>query len=82
MEGGNTLDAFFGDFPSVTREHAVAVLEERAMAEWLEQFEAQDFSFADAVSFAVMRSRRIRNALTLDRHFAIAGYTMLANGHA
>ena len=52
------------------------------MAEWLEQFEAQDFSFADAVSFAVMRSRRIRNALTLDRHFAIAGYTMLANGHA
>jgi uncharacterized protein (DUF433 family) len=27
LEGGDTLDAFLADFPSVTREHAVAVLE-------------------------------------------------------
>jgi len=27
LEGGDTLEAFLGDFPSVTREHAVAVLE-------------------------------------------------------
>lgn len=57
-------------------------LEERAMVEWLEHFHDQDFSFSDAVSFAVMRQRRIRNALTLDQHFAIAGYTMLADGDA
>jgi uncharacterized protein (DUF433 family) len=27
LEGGNTLDEFLHDFPSVSREHAVAVLE-------------------------------------------------------
>jgi uncharacterized protein (DUF433 family) len=27
LEGGDTLDAFLRDFPSVTREHALAVLE-------------------------------------------------------
>lgn len=27
LEGGQTLDEFIDDFPSVTREHAVAVLE-------------------------------------------------------
>jgi uncharacterized protein (DUF433 family) len=27
LEGGDPLDAFLADFPSVTREHAVAVLE-------------------------------------------------------
>jgi predicted nucleic acid-binding protein len=28
----------------------------------------------DAVSFAVMESRGIRDAITLDRHFTIAGF--------
>jgi len=27
LEGGNSLDDFLMDFPSVTREHAIAVLE-------------------------------------------------------
>ena len=27
LEGGDSLDAFLADFPDVTREHAVAVLE-------------------------------------------------------
>jgi uncharacterized protein (DUF433 family) len=27
LEGGDTLEAFLDDFPSVTREHALAVLE-------------------------------------------------------
>jgi uncharacterized protein (DUF433 family) len=27
LEGGDSLEAFIGDFPSVSREHAVAVLE-------------------------------------------------------
>ena len=52
-------------------------LEERAIAEWLERFDDQDFSFTDAVSFTVMRERRIERALTLDRHFATAGYEMV-----
>jgi uncharacterized protein len=49
-------------------------LELRAQVDWLERFHDQDFSFADAVSFAVMTERGIRSALTLDRHFAIAGF--------
>jgi predicted nucleic acid-binding protein len=51
-----------------------AELERDAVAQWLERFADQDFSFADAVSFAVMKVRKIREALTLDAHFAVAGF--------
>jgi len=49
-------------------------VEERARRDWLERYEDQDFSFTDAVSFAVMSERRIAAALTLDHHFAAAGF--------
>lgn len=52
-------------------------LERRAQRDFLERFTDQAFSFTDAVSFAVMTERGIRDALTLDRHFAIAGFAML-----
>ena len=52
-------------------------LELRARQDWLERFADQDFSLADAVSFAVMSERGIREALTLDRHFATAGFVMV-----
>ena len=52
-------------------------LEAAAVADWLVPFEDQDFSFADAVSFEVMRKRGITQALTLDCHFATAGFTMV-----
>lgn len=32
LEGGDSLTAFLADFPSVTREHAIAVLEEAKSA--------------------------------------------------
>lgn len=51
-------------------------LEERAVVDWLERFDDQKFSFADAVSFAVMQERGISRALTLDKHFATAGFDM------
>ncbi len=55
-------------------------LERRAVHEWLERFRDQDLSFTDAVSFAVMTERKITHALTLDRHFVVAGFTALGGG--
>ncbi len=52
-------------------------LEERAITHWLERYDDQDFSLADAVSFEVMSGRGIREALTLDRHFSAAGFVMI-----
>lgn len=51
-------------------------VETRAITDWLEPFADHDFSFTDAVSFAVMAERGIAQALTLDRHFAAAGFRM------
>ncbi|MGQ0642761.1 MAG: type II toxin-antitoxin system VapC family toxin [Gemmatimonadaceae bacterium] len=53
---------------------STAELERRALEDWIARYYDQDFSFADAVSFAVMKSRGISHALTLDRHFATAGF--------
>lgn len=52
-------------------------LERRAVTEWLERYHDQDFSYTDAISFAVMAERGIREALTIDRHFAAAGFVMV-----
>ncbi len=50
--------------------------EDAAVTDWLERYADQEFSFADAVSFAIMTKRRIRRALTLDKHFVTAGFEM------
>lgn len=52
-------------------------LEAEALEEWIERYDDQEFSLADAVSFALMRRRRISRALTFDRHYATAGFEML-----
>ena len=52
-------------------------LEDRAITHWLERYENQDFSLADAVSFEVMSERGIREVLTLDHHFSTAGFVMV-----
>ncbi|MGH2609018.1 MAG: type II toxin-antitoxin system VapC family toxin [Tepidiformaceae bacterium] len=51
-----------------------ADLEARALTDWLERYADQDFSFADAVSFAVMTERGIDQAMALDRHYRTAGF--------
>jgi predicted nucleic acid-binding protein len=51
--------------------------EEEALSAWIARFSDQRFSLTDAVSFVVMKELGIREALTLDRHFAAAGFTML-----
>ena len=52
-------------------------LESVALNDWLVPFEDQDFSLTDAVSFAVMTQRGIKHALTLDHHFAVAGFAVV-----
>ena len=52
-------------------------VEERAVVDWLDRYDDQDFSFTDAVSFAVMAERGITEALALDRHFQAAGFVTL-----
>ena len=63
--------------PPIVIVESSAELEERAVRNWLERYDDQDFSFTDAVSFAVMSEHRIREALTLDARFAAAGFATL-----
>lgn len=51
--------------------------EQSAVTDWLERFDDQLFSLTDAVSFAVMSDRGIREALALDHHFAVAGFVVV-----
>jgi len=57
--------------------HSTPELEARGIADWLERYEDQDFSLADAVTFAVMTERGLSDALTLDGHFATAGFRVV-----
>lgn len=41
---------------------------------WMFRWRDQEFSFTDCTSFVVMKERRIRRALTNDRHFKQAGF--------
>ena len=40
----------------------------------------QEFSFADCVSFVVMKELRLTDALATDTHFRIAGFNPLLAG--
>ena len=54
--------------------HSTREIEAVAERSWLARFTDHDFSLTDAVSFAVMTDRRIREALALDSHFVVAGF--------
>jgi predicted nucleic acid-binding protein len=54
-----------------------AELETAAKRDWLGRYAEQRFSLADAVSFALMKQRGIEDALTLDHHFATAGFRVI-----
>jgi uncharacterized protein len=62
--------------PRLSRIYSDARLE--ALAETiLEKHADQDFSYADAVSFALMQEQGIQEAFTFDKHFAVIGFRML-----
>ncbi len=44
---------------------------------WLRRHDEREYSFVDAVSFALMRSLRIRDALAFDGDFTAAGFREL-----
>ena len=51
--------------------------ERAAIDQWIRRYRDQRLSLTDAVSFEVMRIRRIRQALAIDDHFAVAGFEAL-----
>ena len=55
----------------------VSASDEARAKQILFQYDDKDFSFADAISFAVMERLAIRLAFTFDRDFAQYGFTVL-----
>lgn len=44
----------------------------------LSRYSDQDFSFTDAVSFAIMKQQKIKKAFSFDKRFIIAGFGNLS----
>ena len=63
--------------PRIKKVYSTHPLEEIAL-EILRRFSDQDFSYADAVSFAIMRQLDIKDAFAFDKHFATAGFSLLS----
>ncbi len=59
--------------PRVALIHADPDVEDEA-CRWLRRHDERVYSFVDAVSFEVMRRRRLREALAFDGDFTAAGY--------
>ena len=74
--GLDLLDMVYSD-PQFAVVHVDRDLESAATDRWLRVFRDQAFSLCDAVSFEVMRREGIRQAFTLDHHFAVAGFAMV-----
>ena len=47
---------------------------------WMFRWHDKEFSFTDCTSFVVMKERRLRTALTTDRHFVQAGFEIVPGG--
>ncbi len=43
----------------------------------LRRYDDQDFSYTDAVSFALMEQRELTEAFAFDHHFSVAGFNQL-----
>ncbi len=62
--------------PRVVRIYSDSILEETAES-ILRQYQDQDFSYTDAVSFVVMKQYGITEAFSFDKHFVTAGFTLI-----
>ena len=57
--------------------HSVTADEESRAWRWLRRHDERVYSFVDATSFEVMRTRRLREALAFDNDFTAAGFIEL-----
>ena len=62
-----------GRLPDVAVAYVDEATEEDAWT-WLRRHDEREYSFVDATSFAVMRRRRITEAMAFDGDFAAAGF--------
>ena len=53
-------------------------MERAAIDRWIRPYTDHQFSLTDAVSFEVMHTEGITHALTLDRHFSVAGFSLVS----
>ena len=65
-----------GASPRVIKIYSDSILE-KAAEDTLKKYQDQDFSYTDAVSFAVMKQYGIEQAFSFDVHFVIAGFTLI-----
>ena len=59
--------------PRIAVEHVNEPAEAEALR-WLRRHDEREYSFVDATSFAVMRRRRLHEALAFDGDYAAAGF--------
>jgi hypothetical protein len=62
--------------PRIARVYSTEAIESEARA-LLAKYGDQDFSYVDAVSFAIMKRQKIRKAFAFDKHFPAAGFVMV-----
>jgi predicted nucleic acid-binding protein len=63
--------------PRITKIYSDLTLEFKAET-ILAKYQDQDFSYTDAVSFAVMRELKIGKAFAFDSHFSTAGFATIS----
>lgn len=62
--------------PSLEISHATEDNHAAAL-DWIDRYPDQAFTYADAVSFAIMKSRGCRRVIAFDHHFERAGFELL-----
>jgi uncharacterized protein len=62
--------------PRITKIYSDSVFEDAA-EDILRKYSDLDFSYTDAVSFAIMKQYGITDAFTFDHHFSTAGYSII-----
>lgn len=77
--GHQAAIAFLGNAsasPRIVKIYSDSELE-KAAEDILRKYQDQDFSYTDAVSFAVMKRHEIARVFSFDKHFLTAGFSLI-----